>query len=97
MGCRMEKFLPVVNRKECCKVWLDDVVYIEIKGDYKSKVTIPTPPVKEGYKFMGWDQEIPSRMPAYNMTFKAIFQEIDNISGVMKVDIVVFKKKDLFK
>lgn len=76
---------------------VDDVVYIEIKGDYKSKVTIPTPPVKEGYKFMGWDQEIPSRMPAYNMTFKAIFQEIDNISGVMKVDIVVFKKKDLFK
>ena len=29
MGCRMEKFIPIVNRKECCKVWLDDVVYIE--------------------------------------------------------------------
>ena len=32
MGCRMEKFIPIVNRKECCKVWLDDVVYIENEG-----------------------------------------------------------------
>ena len=28
----MEKFIPIVNRKECCKVWLDDVVYIENEG-----------------------------------------------------------------
>ena len=28
----MERFLPVVNRKNCCKVWLKDVVYVENEG-----------------------------------------------------------------
>ena len=43
MGCRMEKFIPIVNRKECCKVWLDDVVYIENEGRRVKIVTDLSP------------------------------------------------------
>lgn len=28
----MDKFVPVVNRKDCCKVWLEDILYIESEG-----------------------------------------------------------------
>lgn len=28
----MEKFLPMVNRSECCKIMLDDIMYLEKAG-----------------------------------------------------------------
>ncbi len=28
----MEKFLPVINRENCCKVWLKDVICIVTEG-----------------------------------------------------------------
>lgn len=42
-----------------------------ITQEYGSTVTAPSNPTKTGYTFAGWDQTIPSTMPASNMTVKA--------------------------
>ena len=39
--------------------------------DYGSEIPSPSEPTKEGYTFAGWDKEIPTIMPAENMTIKA--------------------------
>lgn len=38
-------------------------------------VSKPADPIKEGYTFVGWDKDIPSRMPTKNMTVKAIWEK----------------------
>lgn len=41
---------------------------------YGSTVSEPDVPVKQGYKFMKWDGEIPETMPAENVTVTAVFE-----------------------
>lgn len=45
---------------------------------YKFGATIiePTEPVKDGYEFEGWTPAIPDTMPAYDLTFTAVWEEI---------------------
>lgn len=45
-----------------------------ITQDYESSVTEPSAPTMEGYSFTGWDQPIPSKMPANDLTIKANFK-----------------------
>ena len=40
---------------------------------YQNPIVKPEDPIKEGYIFMGWDQEIPTHMPSTDMTIKAIW------------------------
>ena len=42
---------------------------------YGTEIAKPNNPEKEGYVFVGWDKEIPSTMPAENITITAIWNE----------------------
>lgn len=46
-------------------------VYTTITQDCGSDITPPKAPTRAGYTFAGWDQVIPAKMPAYNMTITA--------------------------
>ena len=45
-----------------------------ITNSYGTKITIPENPTRTGYTFTGWDKEIPSTMPAENITITAQWQ-----------------------
>ena len=42
-----------------------------ITQDYGTVITAPEAPTREGYTFIGWDKEIPTTMPAENMSVTA--------------------------
>ena len=42
-----------------------------IIADYGAEINAPEAPTKEGYVFVGWDKEIPTTMPAENLSIKA--------------------------
>ena len=52
-----------------------------ITQDYGTVITVPADPTREGYTFMGWDQEIPTTMPAENITLKARWKDIEKPTG----------------
>lgn len=52
-----------------------------ITQDYGTAITAPEAPTREGYTFMGWDQEIPTTMPAENITLKARWKDSEKPTG----------------
>lgn len=52
-----------------------------ITQDYGMAITAPEAPTREGYTFMGWDKEIPTTMPAENITLKARWKDIEKPTG----------------
>ena len=53
--------------------------------DYGSSITKPSNPTRSGYSFIGWDIEIPSTMPSYDMTIKAKWLDSEKPSGEIKI------------
>ena len=54
---------------------------ITITQDYGTVITAPEAPTREGYTFIGWDTEIPTTMPAENITLKARWKDIEKPTG----------------
>lgn len=52
-----------------------------ITQDYGTAITAPEAPTREGYTFMGWDREIPTTMPAENITLKARWKDNEKPTG----------------
>ena len=47
-----------------------------ITADYWTWISVPANPTKNGYKFVSWNKEIPTTMPAENLTIKAIWEKL---------------------
>lgn len=58
-----------------------------ITQDYETAITAPADPTREGYTFIGWDQEIPKTMPAENITLKARWKDIEKPTGEIVMGI----------
>ncbi len=52
-----------------------------ITQDYGTNIAAPADPTREGYTFIGWDREIPTTMPAENMTVAARWKDIEKPTG----------------
>ena len=58
---------------------------ITITQDYGTPITAPADPTREGYTFIGWDTEIPTTMPAENITLKARWKDTEKPTGEIKI------------
>ncbi len=47
--------------------------------EYNADVTEPTDPTREGFTFKGWEPALPKKMPANNVTVKAIWEAVPGV------------------
>lgn len=53
-----------------------------ITAAYGAPIKLPEDPVKEGYTFAGWDGDVPTTMPAGNVTLTAKWTKVETLSQV---------------
>ena len=70
-----------------------------ITQSFNTTVNVPNDPEKTGYRFIGWEQEIPSTIPAENITINAVWELIDyhitfNTNGGSTLDDLIYTIED---
>lgn len=65
-----------------------------ITQDYDSEVTAPAKPTKTGCTFKGWDKELPAKMPAEDITVKALWS-VNQYKLTYMVDDTEYKTMDV--
>ncbi|MBQ4339226.1 MAG: leucine-rich repeat protein, partial [Clostridia bacterium] len=58
--------------------WIVDDETTEENYKFGATINEPAEPAKEGYKFVDWTPAIPDTMPAYGLTFTAVFDVLPN-------------------
>ena len=66
---------PNFVKKSYTVKWIVDGTETKTTCKYGDKIVKPSNPVKAGYKFMGWTPSVPANMPAYDLTFTAVFEK----------------------
>ena len=56
-----------------------------VTQDYGTNIAAPADPTREGYTFIGWGREIPTTMPAENITLKAQWRDTEKPTGEIKI------------
>lgn len=86
----MESFLPFINREQCCKIWLNDIMYIRQEGRMTSIVT-----EKETYcsyeKLKDMEAHLDKR---FYYCLKKVIINFENVA-VMKEQTIYFKNGDI--
>lgn len=65
-----------VTPRQFTITWTVDGVQNVQTLNENAQIAKPANPQKNGYKFVGWTPEVPQTMPAYNLTFTAVFEEL---------------------
>lgn len=55
--------------------------------NYGSQLSLPANPTKEGYTFNGWNQTLPSTMPAQNLTLSAFWLKVEEIKDGVEASV----------
>lgn len=91
----MDKFIPVVNKKVCCKIWLKDILYIENDARIIHIVTIhgsyyEYAKISELYPYIGEDVRFFACMKGFIINFDQVTAMKDQIiyfSNGMQYDL----------
>ncbi len=83
--------------------WKNESDEAVVGHKYGEQIVVPKLD-KKGYKFVGWDKEIPEKMPSTDLTFTAVWEKDSSIAlivlscvaGLVVVAVIVFlvKKKN---
>ena len=70
-------------------VYLNDEVYFEARLAYGSEIEVPEPELEAGDIFNGWDEEIPSVMPAHDVQIHGTVEKrpTSAVSGVIDGEV----------
>lgn len=70
---------------------IDESNVVIEKYQYDDEINIYKP-IKPGYKFIGWDQEIPKNMPSNDLVFNAIFEKEQYLVSFLNEEGILIKE-----
>ncbi len=83
----MEKFLPLINRENCCKIWLKDIIYLENESRMVHIVT--TKGCYHEYAKLSDLLQYFSGEPCFFSAMKRLIVNFDHVSS-MKNQVICF-------